>query len=141
MPTYTSPFTGNVIQPTDVSYVSLALSGTVQLYWPQYVSTAGQQVSARIMDVVSSAGGIILLPNAQQASVGEDILFRNQGANPFTVSRSDGTGSFTVPVGQAYYTYLTNNTTAVGVWQTVAFGVGTSYADAAHWQETAQRPF
>jgi hypothetical protein len=34
-------------------------------------------------------------------------------------------------VGQAYYTYLTNNTTAVGVWQTVAFGVGTSFADAA----------
>lgn len=131
MPTYTSPFTGNVIQPTDVSYVSLALSGTVQLYWPQYVSTAGQQVAARIMDVVSSAGGIILLPNAQQTSVGQDILFRNQGANPFTVSRSDGTGSFTVPVGQSYYTYLTNNTTAVGVWQTVAFGVGTSYADAA----------
>jgi len=131
MPTYTSPFTGNVIQPTDVSYVSLALSGTVQLYWPQYVSTAGQQVAARIMDVVSSAGGIILLPNAQQTSVGQDILFRNQGSNPFTVSRSDGTGSFTVPVGQSYYTYLTNNTTAVGVWQTVAFGVGTSFADAA----------
>ena len=131
MPTYTSPFTGNVIQPTDVSYVSLALSGTVQLYWPQYVSTAGQQVAARIMDVVSTAGGIIKLPDAQQASVGQDILFRNQGANAFTVSRSDGTGSFTVPVGQAYYTYLTNNTTAVGVWQTVAFGVGTSFADAA----------
>ena len=131
MPTYTSPFTGNVIQPTDVSYVTIALSGTVQLYWPQYVSTAGQQVSARIIDVVSAAGGILKLPNAQQASVGEDILFRNQGANAFTVSRSDGTGSFTVPVGQAYYTYLTNNTTAVGVWQTVAFGVGTSFADAA----------
>lgn len=131
MPTFTSPFTGNVIQPTDVSYEAIALSGTVQLYWPQYVSTAGQQVSARIIDVVSAAGGIILLPNAQQASVGEDILFRNQGANPFTVSRSDGTGSFTVPVGQAYYTYLTDNTTAVGVWGVVAFGVGTSFADAA----------
>jgi hypothetical protein len=80
---------------------------------------------------VSAAGGILRLPNAQQASVGEDILFRNQGANAFTVSRSDGTGSFTVPVGQAYYTYLTDNTTAVGVWGVVAFGVGTSFADAA----------
>lgn len=131
MTTYTSPFTGNAIQPTDVSYEAVALSGTVQLYWPQYVSTAGQQVTARIMDVVSASGGILLLPDAQQTSVGQDILFRNQGANPFTVSRSDGTGSFTVPVGQAYYTYLTDNTTSVGVWQTVAFGVGTSYADAA----------
>lgn len=131
MTTYTSPFTGNAIQPTDVSYEAIALSGTVQLYWPQYVNDAGQQVSARIIDVVSAAGGILKLPNAQQASVGEDILIRNQGANAFTVSRTDGTGSFTVPVGQSYYTYLTDNTTNAGVWQTVAFGVGTSYADAA----------
>ncbi len=131
MTTFTSPFTGNAIQPTDVSYEAIALSGTVQLYWPQYVNDAGQQVSARIIDVVSAAGGILKLPNAQQASVGEDILIRNQGANPFTVSRTDGTGSFTVPVGQSYYTYLTDNTTTAGVWQTVAFGVGTSYADAA----------
>ena len=42
MPTYTSPFTGNVIQPTDVSYAGVALTGTLQLYWPQYVN-AGQQ--------------------------------------------------------------------------------------------------
>ena len=131
MTTYTSPFTGNAIQPTDVSYEAIALSGTVQLYWPQYVNDAGQQVSARIIDVVSASGGILKLPNAQQASVGEDILIRNQGANAFTVSRTDGTGSFTVPVGQSYYTYLTDNTTTAGVWQTVAFGVGTSYADAA----------
>lgn len=131
MTTYTSPFTGNAIQPTDVSYEAVALSGTVQLYWPQYVNDAGQQVTARIMDVVSAAAGILLLPNAQQTSVGQDILFRNKGSNAFTVSRSDGTGSFVVPVGQAYYTYLTDNTTNAGVWETVAFGVGTSYADAA----------
>lgn len=131
MTTYTSPFTGNAIQPTDVSYEAVALSGTVQLYWPQYVNTTGQQVTARIMDVVSAVGGILLLPDAEQASVGEDILIRNKGSNAFTVSRSDGTGSFTVPVGQSYYTYLVDNNTAAGTWETVAFGVGTSYADAA----------
>lgn len=131
MTTYTSPFTGNAIQPTDVSYEAVALSGTVQLYWPQYVNTTGQQVTARIMDVVSAVGGILLLPDAEQASVGEDILIRNKGSNTFTVSRSDGTGSFTVPVGQSYYTYLVDNNTAAGTWETVAFGVGTSYADAA----------
>jgi hypothetical protein len=131
MTTYTSPFTGNAIQPTDVSYEAIALSGTVQLYWPQYVNDANQQVTARIIDVVSAAGGILKLPNAQQASVGEDILIRNQGSNAFTVSRTDGTGSFTVPVGQSYYTYLTDNTTNAGIWNIVAFGVGTSYADAA----------
>ena len=131
MTTYTSPFTGDAVQPTDVSYVALALSGTVQLYWPQYVNTAGQQVTARIMDVTAAASSILVLPDATQASVGEDILIRNVGANAFTVRNFGGLGSFSVPAGSSYYTYLTNNTTTAGVWAQVAFGAGTSYADAA----------
>jgi hypothetical protein len=100
MTTYTSPFTGNVIQPTDVSYAGVALTGTLQLYWPQYVN-AGQQVAARIMDIQATAGSILVLPDATQASVGQDILIRNTGANSFTVQRFGGTGSFTVASGAA----------------------------------------
>jgi hypothetical protein len=131
MTTFTSPFTGDIVQPTDVSYVALALSGTVQLYWPQYVNTQGQQVTARIMDVTAAASSILVLPDATQASVGEDILIRNVGANAFTVRNFGGLGSFSVPAGSSYYTYLTNNTTTTGTWAQVAFGAGTSYADAA----------
>jgi hypothetical protein len=131
MTTFTSPFTGDIVQPTDVSYVAVALSGTLQLYWPQYVNTQGQQVTARIMNVTAAASSILVLPDATQASVGEDILIRNVGANAFTVQNFGGLGSFSVPAGSSYYTYLTNNTTAAGTWAQVAFGVGTSYADAA----------
>ena len=130
MTTYTSPFTGNVIQPTDVSYASVALTGTLQLYWPQYVN-ADEQVAARIMDVQATAGSILVLPDATQASVGQDILIRNTGANSFTVQRFGGTGSFTVASGASQYTYLTSNTTQAGVWAVLAFGTGTSTADAA----------
>jgi hypothetical protein len=130
MTTYTSPFTGNVIQPTDVSYAGVALTGTLQLYWPQYVN-AGQQVAARIMDIQATAGSILVLPDATQASVGQDILIRNTGANSFTVQRFGGTGSFTVASGAAQYTYITSNTTQAGVWAVIAFGTGTSTADAA----------
>jgi hypothetical protein len=130
MTTYTSPFTGNVIQPTDVSYASVALTGTLQLYWPQYVN-ADEQVAARIMDVQATAGSILVLPDATQASVGQDILIRNTGANSFTVQRFGGTGSFTVASGASQYTYITNNTTQAGVWAVLAFGTGTSTADAA----------
>jgi hypothetical protein len=130
MTTYTSPFTGNVIQPTDVSYASVTLSGTLQLYWPQYVN-AGQQVATRIMDVVASSGSVLVLPDATQTSVGTDILIRNLGSVAFTVQRFGGTGSFTVPANQSYYTYVTDNSTQAGVWNQVAFGTGTSYADAA----------
>jgi hypothetical protein len=31
---YTSPFTGNVIQPTDVSFREITLSANTQLEWP-----------------------------------------------------------------------------------------------------------
>lgn len=130
MTTYTSPFTGNVIQPTDVSYASVALTGTLQLYWPQYVN-ADEQVAARIMDVQATAGSILVLPDATQASVGQDILIRNTGANSFTVQRFGGTGSFTVASGASQYTYITNNTTQAGVWAVLGFGTGTSTADAA----------
>lgn len=131
MTSYTSPFTGNVIQPTDVSYAALALTGTVQLYWPQYINST-QQVAARIMDVIAStSGSIITLPDATQASDGQDILIRNLGLLDFVVQRFDGTGSFTVSAGQSQYTYITNNSTQAGQWNTLAFGVGTSYADAA----------
>jgi hypothetical protein len=131
MTSYTSPFTGNVIQPTDVSYAALSLTGTVQLYWPQYINST-QQVAARIMDVIATtSGAIITLPDATQASTGEDILIRNLGLLDFTVQRFGGTGSFTVPAGQSKYTYITSNTTQAGVWNTLSFGVGTSYADAA----------
>jgi hypothetical protein len=106
MTTYTSPFTGNVIQPTDVSYAGVALTGTLQLYWPQYVN-ADEQVAARIMDIQATAGSILVLPDATQASVGQDILIRNTGANAFTVQRFGGTGSFTVAAGTAQYTYIT----------------------------------
>jgi hypothetical protein len=130
MPTYTSPFTGNVIQPTDVSYAGVALTGTLQLYWPQYVN-AGQQVAARIMDIQATAGSILVLPDATQASVGQDILIRNTGANTFTVQRFGGAGSFSVAAGASQYTYITSNTTQSGVWAVLGFGTGTSTADAA----------
>lgn len=130
MPTYTSPFTGNVIQPTDVSYASVAFTGTLRLYWPQYAN-ATQQVATRIMDLSATSGAILVLPDATQASLGQDILIRNVGANPFTVQNYVGAGSFTVAPGSAAYVYLTTNVTQGGTWGVVAYGSATSYADAA----------
>lgn len=132
MTIYVSPFTGDVIQPTDVSYASVSFSSNVQLYWPQYIATSGQQVAARIMEFTPSTTGLfVYLPNAQQTSVGQDILIRNMGSVPFVVYRfGGGSGSFTVGAGQSFYTYLIDNTTTGGTWATLQFGTGTSSADA-----------
>ena len=132
--TFTSPFTGQVIQPTDVSYYALSFSSDTQLYWPVVVNPT-QVPSARIMDCVASINGLsVLLPDATQGSVGEDILFRNLGVYDFVVKDAAGNEAITVAVGKAVYVYLTSNSTIGGTWSNIAFGVGTSYADAATLQ-------
>jgi hypothetical protein len=133
-PTYTSPFTGTVVTPTDVSYYALSFSANTQLYWPAVVNSE-QVVAARIIDCVASTAGLtISLPDATQGALGTDILFRNLGLNDFVVEDADGGGSFTVAVGMARYVYLTDNTSIGGVWGNVEFGAGTSFADAAQLQ-------
>lgn len=134
MTTFTSPFTGNVIQPTDVSYYALSFSADTQLYWPAVVNPT-QVPSARIMDCVASTTGLsILLPDATQGAVGEDILFRNLGLNTFIIKDAAGGESISVAAGKARYVYLTDNSTIGGVWDSIEFGAGTSYADAAALQ-------
>lgn len=130
-PVYTSPFTGTVVTPTDVSYYALPFSSNQQLYWPSTVN--GSQVpAARIIDCVASTSGLsIALPAANQGTVGADILFRNLGAYAFTVTDSTGGASFSIPVGISKYVYLSDNSSAAGTWQNVTFAAGTSYADAS----------
>lgn len=131
MPTYTSPFTGDVIQQTDVSYYALDFSEDVTLYWPLVINPT-QVPAARIMDCTPEVAGLnITLPNAEQGSVGIDILFRNFGSESFFVNDYDGGASVEVPSGESLYFYLSDNSTTAGVWQNVTFGAGTSSADAA----------
>ena len=103
------------------------------MFWPAIVNQAlGETPAARIIDCVATTTGLsIALPQGDQGTVGSDILFRNLGSNSFTVTDFTGANSVTVPAGIAKYFYLTNNTTAAGIWNNVTFGAGTSYADAA----------
>ena len=134
MSTFTSPFTGTVVTPTDVSYYALSFSSNTQLYWPTVVNPT-QVPAARIMDCVASVGGLtIILPDATQGSVGSDILIRNLGAFSFVVEDAAGGETLTVAAGQAEYLYLTANDSVGGTWGSVTFGAGTSYADAAALQ-------
>lgn len=133
MPTFTSPFTGDVVQPTDVSYESLTFSTNQELSWPESTIPGGTTVvAARIIDCVANAGGLsIKLPPANQASVGTDILFRNRGAFDFIVEDYDGGADVTITAGTARYFYLVDNTTTAGVYRNFTYGAGTSSADAA----------
>lgn len=129
---YNSPFTGNVIQPTDVSYRAVTLAANTQLQWP-INGNATDDYTARIMQVTATAASLSLyMPPANQASVGQDALIRNVGSNTFTVKDYAGTNTIiSVAAGESKYVYITANPTTTGTWGTIAFGTGTSSADAA----------
>jgi hypothetical protein len=131
MTTFVSPFTGSIIDPTDISYYALNFSSNTPLYWAAVVNPT-QVPLARIMDCVASTTGLVIaLPQADQGTQGADTLIRNQGANAFTVTAFDGSQAVSVPAGVSKYFYLSDNTTPAGVWNNLTFGTGTSYADAA----------
>ena len=128
--TYTSPFTGDVIQPTDVSYASYNLTANLQLYWAG-LATGTQSPAARIMDVYQNASWTLTMPDATQVSVGEDALIRNTSATAVNVLNFAGSVICTVAGGTAQYIYLTSNSTTGGNWGVIAFGSTTSTANAA----------
>lgn len=132
MTTYNSPFTGNVIQPTDVSYASLTLTTDTQLFW-SFDGDGTETYAARIMEVsTSSTANELWMPPANQASVGQDALIRNVGAVALTVKDYAGTNTIvTVAAGEAQYIYITANSTTTGTWGIIAYGIGSSGADAA----------
>jgi hypothetical protein len=129
---FNSPFTGTVIQPTDVSYRAITLSANTQLNWP-INGNATTDYTARIMDVTATTSGLSLyMPPANQTSVGNDALIRNVGSNAFTVKDYAGTNTIiSIAAGTVQYIYIQTNVDTQGTWGKIAFGTGTSSADAA----------
>ena len=128
---FNSPFSGNVVQPTDVSYAQYSISADTQLQWP-INSEPNVDYAARIMQITATVGSLkLIMPPANQTSVGTDALIRNVGSNTFTVVDYAGNTIIAVAAGQAQYIYVTTNATTAGTWGIIAFGTGTSSSDAA----------
>lgn len=133
MTTYTDPFTGQTISPSQVGYESLTLTSTTPntlLQWPINGNTGS--VVANIIDITANSTGLtVTMPPATQVSTGQSTLIRNTGTNSFTVLDNSGGTLITITSGLAWYLYLTNNSTNAGTWTEVQFGAGTSQANAS----------
>ena len=134
MTNYTSPFSGQTIYPTVVSYEALSISANTLLQWPVNGNT-NTPVSS-IIDVTATSSGtntgwLLELPPAAQVSTGQSTLVRNIGSNLFTVTDTSGNTIIGIPSGSAYYIFLTDNTTTNGVWSYVLFGSSTSSGNAS----------
>jgi len=128
---FISPFTGNVIQPTDVSYRSIALTADTTLSWP-INGSATDNAAARIMEVTPASASLSLyMPPADQTSVGQDALIRNLGAVAFVVKGYTGATILSIAAGEAQYIYVTANPTSAGTWGVIAYGIGSSASTSA----------
>jgi hypothetical protein len=130
MTSYTNPYTGQTISPSQVGYESLTISEDTTLQWPVNGNTSN--VVANIIEVTATTTGLsLIMPPAPEVSVGEATIIRNIGSNPFTVTDTSGNTIASIASGIADYIYLTSNSTVNGVWAIVTFGAGTSSANAA----------
>ena len=127
---YTDVFGGSTVPPSEYAYRSITLVSNRTLEWPDNYS--GNDVASAIMNVTSNVDPNLwlMLPPANEASVGRDLLFRNVGSQLFTIKDRASNTITTVLPGEAKYVYLTSNTTASGAWSVVAYGVGASTVDA-----------
>jgi len=131
MTTYTDTFGGANIYPSEVDYSSLALVTSVVLSWPDETSTS-ENLATKIIDVApASAGLAITLPPANKAGTGQTILFNNKGAETFTVLNASAVQVVTVAPGTLWQIYLTDNSTAGGVWVALQYGAATSQVNAS----------
>ena len=127
---FTQVFGGNVIYPSDVSYLALALSSNLTLEWP-LEATTGNNVVARIIDVTPSGIYTITMPDATKVGVGQTILFNNLGPNIVTVNTAAGNAILSMGAGEQWQIYLTDNSTVGGAWRTFRYGASTAQAQAS----------
>jgi hypothetical protein len=128
--TFTQVFGGTTIYPSDVSYLSLALTADVTLEWPLESSTNEYPV-ARIIDVTPTGAFSIIMPPADQTGTGQTVLFNNLGPNTVTVKNSVGATLLSMAQGEQWQIYLTSNTTAAGTWRVFRYGAATAQAQAS----------
>jgi hypothetical protein len=130
MTSYRDVFGGSTVRPGDVSLRVLTLTAPTVFEWPTYATTTN--FLARVMELSASIAGLaITLPDAELASVGQDVTLINRGAQSITVLNFAGAVVLTLAPGAAQYLYLKSTVTSAGLWGTLAFGTAPSQLDAA----------
>jgi hypothetical protein len=110
---FNSPFTGQVIQPTDVSFRNIVLVADQTLSWP-INGSATDNAAARIMDVTSLSSGLALSGVTVTGTAGQcscsatASLFIGQAVVVTGTSSGSSTG---IVSGNTYYIIATNTTT------------------------------
>jgi len=129
---YTDVFGGELIFPSQLSYLSLTISVDATLQWPTEQQITGDNVVADFIDVDATVASLnVDMPSALVTSEGNKSTFNNVGAETFTVRDSTGGTIQSVAPGEAWVIILRDNTTAAGLWRTFQMGASVSVASAS----------
>ncbi len=81
---------------------------------------------------LTTSNYVVTLPDSTLISTGQDIRINNVGAYNITFHDNASNFLFTIQPTQILDIYLSDNTTAAGVWRITTFGAGTSQAQASN---------
>lgn len=127
---FNNVFGGETINPSNLSLIDYAITADLDLVWPSNAQFGSDLVADKTRVNATLANLSVVMPPANQVSVGQDILFVNIGANTFTIKDNGGNTIVAVPAGQSWFVYVTVNSTVNGTWASFQMGAGTSVADA-----------
>lgn len=130
MTDYTHVLSDASIPGAESSFGSYEILADATFMWPYNYSRNGPTIS-KILEITPNPGVSMTLPSALEAAKGEAFLLRNIGINDLIIKKADGTSLTILAAGSVLYLYITDSSTAGGVWGLVNFGVGSSLADAA----------
>ncbi len=129
---FTDVFGGELIFPSQLSYLSLTTAVDVTLQWPTEQQITGSNVVADFLDINATAGSLnIDMPSALVTGEGNKATINNVGANTFTVRDSTGGTIQSIAPGEVWIIVLRDNTTAAGLWRTFQMGASVSVASAS----------
>ena len=100
MTTYTSPFTGQTLNTSQVGYEALSISANTVLQWP--INGNNSNVVANILEITATVANLqVALPPALQVSQGQAFIIKNVGTVgnfSFTLTDNSGNTIITIPV-------------------------------------------
>lgn len=137
-------FGQGAVQTAYVSFTSLDITDhSITLVWPTSYFDVPNEVDGIFYNVLAASMQVsndevntnaVILPNAQESSVGSNFIITNVGLQPVIVQKSNGAELITIPTDEnvnSYWVQLIQNSTPQGEWQFVNFGVGSSQAQAS----------
>lgn len=124
-------FGGITIYPSDLGFIDYTMTQSASFVWPT-LGESSSHVAASFTRITASGAGIVAtLPDADAASVGNALRFKNNGSTAYTIKSASGSIIATMSAGQDILLSITDNTTSGGAWDSSYIGSGTTSANAA----------